>query len=82
MEAMVFRKFQNVDIYLKKEGKEFYISFGSPNVQTYWTEALNKILETRPNYEFDVETPDGQMHINIQDLKHLLEDIDILNKVL
>jgi len=82
MEATIFRKFKGHDVYIQTEGKEYYVSFGSPDLQNYWVGAFERILEKRPDHEFDVETPDGPMKINIQELRSLIEDINILIKVL
>ena len=82
MESIAATKFKGYDVYVILKGGDFYLSFGSDQVHHYWLEAFRDILKKDKNYNFTVETPDGEIEVTYLDLERLMNEINMFIKVL
>lgn len=83
MESANVGRFKDVNLFLISEGKQFFLAFGSPMNHHYWLVALNRILEERPDYKFQVRlSEEDQVEIDMQEFKSTLEMINGLTTVI
>lgn len=83
METAKIEQFNDVDLYLIQEGGQYYIAFGSPSNHHYWLVALNRILDDKPNYKFQVRiSEEQQIEVDMQKFAPTLRRINNLIDVI
>lgn len=83
MDSAKIETFENEDVYLIQEGGQDYISFGSPSNHHYWLVALNRILEERPDYKFQVRiSEENSIEVDMQKFAPTLQRINNLIQII